>query len=138
MVCQITCPDLKPHNDWLKVIELNLENNPTKSVIVCLISKKNKSEYLEEFFLKDQLLGCKELIVENFWDEKHRKAQKALYSLNGVGCKNLAKIYNTYCQPSYNYGLGISRIKKAKIKYYDSSQACLIIINLGLSKYSNH
>ncbi|RNA24421.1 hypothetical protein BpHYR1_031464, partial [Brachionus plicatilis] len=82
---------------------------------------------------------------ENYRDEKFKKVQKALYSLNGVGCrafglepKILARLYGIYCQPIFNYGIEICHIKKSKLKIYDKSQACIIKRNIGLSKFTKN
>jgi hypothetical protein len=51
---------------------------------------------------------------DNFLMEKFRNIQKCAYSLNSYGLKPIGVnpeiksfIYNTYCQPVANYGLGI-------------------------------
>ncbi|CAF1110714.1 unnamed protein product, partial [Brachionus calyciflorus] len=82
---------------------------------------------------------------ESYWDEKFKKVQKALPSLNGIGCrpfglepKVLARLYSIYCQPILNYGIEMCHIKKSKLKYYDKSQACIIKRNIGLSKFTKN
>ncbi|CAF0772963.1 unnamed protein product [Brachionus calyciflorus] len=42
---------------------------------------------------------------ENYWDEKFKKVQKALYSLNAFGRKPKvsARLYSIYYQPIFNY-----------------------------------
>ncbi|CAF0724778.1 unnamed protein product, partial [Brachionus calyciflorus] len=106
--------------------------NPTKSVIIS----------------KSRPFGLPvgdHVFKENYWDGKFKKVQKALYSLNGVGCrafglepKVLARLYSIYCQPIFNYSIEICQIKKSKLKYYDKSQACIIKRNIGLSKFTKN
>jgi hypothetical protein len=65
--------------------------------------------------------------------EKFRNIQKCAYSLNSYGLKPIVVnpeiksfIYNTYCQPVGNYGLGILNLKKKTINQANIIQNNLI------------
>ncbi|RNA24432.1 hypothetical protein BpHYR1_038884 [Brachionus plicatilis] len=110
--------------------------NPTKSVII--FQNWSKNDVSRDFYLsgiKVQKVNSlfylglpigDHVFKENYWDEKFKKVQKALYSLNGVGCrafglepKILARLYSIYCQPIFNYGIEICHIKKNVGKIID-------------------
>ena len=129
--------------------------NPTKSVII--FQNWSKNDESRDFYLNGIKVQKVHSLVylglpigdhvfkENYWDEKFKKVQKALYSLNGVGCrafglepKILARLYSIYCQPIFNYGIELCHIKKSKLKNYDKSQACIIKRNIGLSKFTKN
>ncbi len=70
---------------------------------------------------------------DNFLMEKFRNIQKCAYSLNSYGLKPIGVnpeiksfIYNTYCQPVGNYGLGILNLKKKTINQANIIQNNLI------------
>ncbi|CAF1072519.1 unnamed protein product, partial [Brachionus calyciflorus] len=54
--------------------------NPTISVIIFQNWSKNDES-------RDLYLNGIKVQKKNYWDEKFKKVQKALYSLNGVGCR---------------------------------------------------
>ena len=131
--------------------------NPDKSVVMCLASDLAKNKIMREFYLNGSKIQQTENMIylglpigghkfkENYWDEKIKKVQKALYSLNGVGCrayglepKVLSKLYSIYCQSIFNYGLEMCHIKKGKLKEYDVLQSCLTKRNIGLSKFTRN
>ena len=49
--------------------------------------------------------------------------------------KALGFIYKQFCQSIFTYGLEFCNLYNYKIKEYDTRQAVLIKLNLGLSKY---
>ncbi|RNA19023.1 hypothetical protein BpHYR1_054267 [Brachionus plicatilis] len=119
--------------------------NPTKSVII--FQNLSKNDVSRDFYLngiKVQKVNClfyldlpigDHVFKENYWDEKFKKVQKALYSSNGVGCrafglepKILARLYSIYCQPIFNYGIEICHIEKT----------CIIKRNIGLLKFTKN
>ena len=81
--------------------------------------------------------------VENFWIEKFKDVEKALYSLNCIGffphkmsAKCLSFVYKTYCQSIFSYGLELCFISKKVLELLESRQSTLIKSNLGLSKFA--
>ena len=77
-----------------------------------------------------------------YYDEKIRKVEKSLFSLQGLGCKphhlkNTTKviIYKTFCQSILRYPLDIVHLPTYKLKEYDSRQSILLKHLLGLGKY---
>ena len=134
-----------------------LNFNPSKSVVMCLSGSQCSDLSINNLVLGGRNLeSVKNMIYlglpigdyrfsECYWDEKFSKVQKALYSLNGIGCRaygleplTLSRIYSIYCQPIFYYGLELGHIRKSKLKEYDRSQALLIKRNLGLSKFARN
>jgi len=81
---------------------------------------------------------------DNFLMEKFRNIQKCAYSLNSYGLKPIGVnpeiksfIYNTYCQPVGNYGLGILNLKKKTINQANIIQNNLIRYMMDIP-YKSH
>ncbi|CAF0738373.1 unnamed protein product [Brachionus calyciflorus] len=141
-------------SEYSKIWRINF--NPKKSIGMCLKHRSGKESCNDFFFNESKISIADESIylglpigshkyLENYWNEKNKKVQKSLYSLNGIGCRafglepfTLAKIYGIYSQPIFNYGLELCHIKKSKLKEYDRLQACLFKRNIGLSKYARN
>ena len=89
-------------------------------------------------FQLDRLNSLKE-----HWRLKMKSTINSFYSLNGIGLRryalsplSLAKIYRIYCQPKFLYGLEMIYISQNTLRELNSTQAALIKMNLGLSKYA--
>ena len=77
-------------------------------------------------------VGTKENLIK-YWSLKAKNSRKSFYSLNGIGVQTnnmktstMAKIYNIYCQPIFNYGLEIIHISKTKLKEFDLLKPTLL------------
>ena len=135
-------------NEWL------ITFNAKKSVVLKLGKNGSKLRKKDKFLINDdELSHVDDLVylglpiggrnaIEEYWENKLNKVVKAFYSLHSIGCGRngldaitQARVYKTYCQPIFTYGLEMLHIRKCKLNEYDSSQATLIKRAIGLSKF---
>jgi hypothetical protein len=129
--------------------------NSKKSISLRLNHHQDLCKLKPKFFLDGKILevasnliylglpvGDRKFIQE-FWNNKFAKTEKALYSLNGIGCHPnglspivLAKIYKIYCQPIFMYGLENVNISPKQLKELDKRQSILFKKIIGISKFA--